>query len=319
MWFTNEQNGITKLARQEVEFYSEPRPGFTITDIYADTHSDSVWLCDAMHRILMLDYKGRREIFHGAGKPPPMGQIVIGKDGYLLTPDILYSLRFLPGRRFETTPVCKQPGDLATIVSGGFASALMNAQGELVVSSDKLGIMLSGKLHEQPMGYRADQAAIDKYGRIWAVTRANQLFVFGKSVPDTGLYLVHRFSTVLPKAGPRSIAVDGEGRVWIGTRDHGLYCLFFDSLRLVSWKQLTTKNGLSENFVNYLECDPDNTVWACTPAGLDKIHIDNGRFRIENVTRSNALYQSVYKIMSTADSGHPLGIGQGWTDPDRPI
>jgi signal transduction histidine kinase/ligand-binding sensor domain-containing protein len=304
MWFTNDQNGISKLARQEVEFYSEPRPGFVITDIYADGRSDSTWLYDAMHRMLMLDCKSGRKIFHGTGKPPPLGQIIIGKDAYLLNANVLYSLQFLPGRRFEARPIYQQQGDFETIMAGGYASGLMDAEGHLVVCSNKLGILLSGKLHQQPIGYRADQAAIDKYGRIWAITRSNQLFVFRKSVPDTGLQLLQVYSTGLPKAGPRSIAVDGYGRVWIGTRDHGLYCLFFDSLRLVSWKQLTTKNGLSENFVNYLECDPDNTVWACTPAGLDKIRIDHGRFGIENVTHSNALYQSVYKIMPTAEGIH---------------
>jgi len=62
---------------------------------------------------------------------------------------------------------------------------------------------------------------------------------------------------------------------------------------------LTTVNGLSANFVNYLFCDKDNNIWACTPSGLDKIKIDNDHFLVENITKSNNLYLSILKIQET--------------------
>ncbi|HXB90679.1 MAG TPA: triple tyrosine motif-containing protein, partial [Puia sp.] len=103
---------------------------------------------------------------------------------------------------------------------------------------------------------------------------------------------------------PRSIAVDNEDHVWIGTRDHGLFCLSFDNLHLVSIEHLTTENGLPENFINNLQCDDDNMVWACTPAGLDRIRLEKGRFMIDNFTYSQDNYQSVYHIQSSRHGVH---------------
>jgi signal transduction histidine kinase len=60
---------------------------------------------------------------------------------------------------------------------------------------------------------------------------------------------------------------------------------------------LTSKSGLSENFISYLAHDEDNTIWACTPSGLDKISMQNNRPVIENLTRQNNIYQNVTKVV----------------------
>jgi signal transduction histidine kinase/ligand-binding sensor domain-containing protein len=306
MWFTNDQNGITMLASQEVEFYAEPAPGFLAQDLYADERSDSTWFYNAPERSLLLETREGQKVFHGTGElPEGGGQIVMGKKAYLITGDDLYALHFLPGKNeFRGVLIHRRDEDRGDPNGSTYSSALFDHGGNLVLTSAKLGVLLSGRLHQVPIRYRADQSAIDRQDRIWTVTRADELFVFRRGVPDTALQLLHCYNEGMPKIGPRSITVDGTGHVWIGTRDHGLYCLFFDGLRLLSWTRLTTKNGLSENFVNYLECDANNTIWACTPGGVDKIRLEKGHFIINNVTRSNAIYRSIYKIVPTRGGVH---------------
>ena len=307
MWFANEQNGITKLVNQEVEFYSQVKPGLSVNTLYADGHSDSSWFYDEAESKLLLDARSGQKVFHGIGPLPSPGEILIGKNAYMIGLHGIYDLHFLlRSQQFRTSLIYEhQPGqDSGKTI--GFSSAIFDKDGDLILTSDKLTVLHAGKLFQQPLDYMTDQAAIDKYNRIWVITRSNRLSVFTKGNPDTGpcLQLLHTWSGEWPVVAPRSIAVDTGGRVWIGTRDHGLFCLFFDGLRLLSYKQLTIKNGLSENFVNYIRCDPDNTIWACTPAGLDKIRIGNGRFTIDNITRSNSVYQRIYRILPSANGIH---------------
>jgi signal transduction histidine kinase/ligand-binding sensor domain-containing protein len=301
-WFTNDQNGISKLANQELGFYTQPYPGFTVTDLYANGHGDSAWFYDDLQHALLLIAKDTRQLFRGVGFIPAKGHIVIGKSAYMISGSDIYSLHFLPrSRQFILSLISREPAN-----SLGYYDALTDRADKLVLVSDSLTILASGKLSRSSLRYMADQVAIDKNNRIWIVTRANELFVYRSLTTDTGtsLQLLHAWSKELPKGSPRSIAVDSRGLVWMGTRDHGLYCLSFDGFRMRSQRQLTTKNGLSENFIDYLQCDPDNTIWACTPSGLDKIRLEKGRFTVENSTRSNSSNHSIYKILRTGDGIH---------------
>ncbi|MDP4247288.1 MAG: two-component regulator propeller domain-containing protein, partial [Bacteroidota bacterium] len=307
MWFTNAQNGVTKLASREVEFYPSPSPGFVTTDIYSDGQHDSTWFYDGLAHTLLLVTGNSRQYFHGTGDLPGLGQIAIrnSRQAYMIHDYGLYALHFLPGGKYSASLLSRSPPDPRDTQPSDYASAGFDARGDLVLTASKLEILTSGRLHRAPLPYRSDQAAVDRYNRIWVAMRSNRLSVYGRSDSDTALRLLQTWTQELPRVSPRSIAVDREGRVWVGTRDYGLFCLLFDGLKLRSWKQLTVKNGLSENFVSYLQCDPDNTVWACTPSGLDRVRFEDGRLVLDNVTRSNAAYQSVYKIV-------PGGPGIHW-------
>jgi len=141
---------------------------------------------------------------------------------------------------------------------------------------------------------------------LWIATRARQLFLFKINSKDTDHYLqlLHVFNKELLNISPRSIAADSKGNIWVGTRDHGLFCFSFlnDSLKFI--KQLTLKDGLSENFVSYLHCDDKGNIWACTPAGLDRIIEKNGSYYVDNITRSNNIFQQVSKINTQKDGTH---------------
>jgi signal transduction histidine kinase len=148
-----------------------------------------------------------------------------------------------------------------------------------------------------------DQVAIDRFNRIWAVTRGNRLLLVEEDVTRGGIKLRKIASwEATPGAGPRSVVTDKEGRVWVGTRDHGLYCLYFDGLKIRAYRQLTMKNGLSENFVRCLYCDPDNTIWAGTASGLDRIRWQKDSLTVANIAPGHEM--SVDKISGSADDVH---------------
>lgn len=301
IWFANTQNGIAKLVNQRVQLFARQQPGFTVTDLSATAGSDSVWFYDGSRHKLLLSTKKGQEIIYGTGPLPSNGQIIIGKNAFLISTNKIYKLQFLPGRRFKASLLYQDTVDIN-------GHPCFDRKDNLVIPSLKLTVLLSGgKIIQQPLNYLSDQAAIDKYNRVWTATRSDILSVFAIDASGThpALRPLATWSKEQPAISPRSITVDTMGRVWIGTRDRGLYCLFFDGLRLVSWKQLTIKNGLSENFVNYLNCDADNNIWACTPTGLDKICCDNGHFTIENMNPDKDISQSVYKVL-------PSGDGVNW-------
>jgi serine phosphatase RsbU (regulator of sigma subunit)/streptogramin lyase len=93
----------------------------------------------------------------------------------------------------------------------------------------------------------------DRFGRIWAGTEGG-LSVF---VGDT-------FRTIAATAGMsvRSILVDRQHRLWIGTMGHGLY--IFESNKLST---ITEVDGLCSSLVNQIYEDSNGTIWVTTVGG----------------------------------------------------
>ncbi|HXB06092.1 MAG TPA: two-component regulator propeller domain-containing protein [Puia sp.] len=307
IWFANDRNGIVKLSSRHVLFYPRPRPGFTVSDLFADERSDSLWMYDARrHQLLLLNGK-RQELFRASGTAPSAGRIYIGQHSWLVAGNRIYALHFLPGHRFGLNLIHT---DSTTMESNG----IYDRQGRLVLAGVKLTVLVEGKPVQIPLHYLSDQVAIDDHDRIWTCTRSNDLAVYGLVPTDTGLSLkrLAHFPGLLPHTTSRSLAVDHQGRVWLGTRDHGLYCLFFDDLRLISWRQLTVENGLAENFVRYLLPDTNNSIWACTPGGLNRIRFRDGHFTTDDLTHTNDNYQNIFRIAAAAHGVHWALVKEGF-------
>jgi signal transduction histidine kinase/ligand-binding sensor domain-containing protein len=304
IWLTNTQDGIARLQSQQVQYYAEGQLDFAIDELTGRPGSDSVWGYDwGRHSLLLLTKEGR-QIYRSVGPMPPSGHILFGRSGWLTSQNTIYQLHFLPGNRFRATIVYQDTANIDGRVC-------FDRQDNLVLPAARLTVLDDGKVGQQELGILADQAAIDKSNRIWVAPRSNRILLItedkvgGKPAPR-----IVASWPVPAGAGPRSIAVDNNGRVWLGTRDHGLFCLFFDGLQMRSYRQLTMKNGLSENFIRYLYCDSDNTVWAGTLSGLDKIRLQNDSFTISNLTSGHEM--SVDKIIESAGGIHWAVVSGGF-------
>ena len=297
IWFTNDLTGVCKLANSQLAYYPVLKPGHTPTDIFIRPSSDSVWMYDDFHRrVTLLRPDGQTEEWTNPNESLPYAQFVSANGQWLLSGKSIFRWNAVPNsKHYSLTLFYKD-----SLNPIGFISAITDGTGNLIIVSDKLVVVTANKILSEPVHYMADQVAVDKLNHIWVATRSDQLYCFEISgtANEPKLSLLRTFDKVV-RGSPRSIVADQAGNVWIGTRDEGLYCVHFDGLNLRSWKQLTTVNGLSANFVNYLFCDKDNNIWACTPSGLDKIKIDNDHFLVENITKSNNLYLSILKIQET--------------------
>lgn len=304
IWLTKSQDGIAKLQSGKLQFYSASQPGFTVNEIAARPSTDSVWCYDWGRRSLLLQTKDNRQVFRAVGPMPPAGHILFNPCGWLTSGNTIYQLHFLPGNRFRATVAYRD-----TVNIDGWIC--LDRQDDLILPSSRLTVFAAGSADQRNLDILADQAAIDKYNRIWVAPRSNRLMVFATE-KDKAKVSLHEVASWPVPAGvsPRSIAVDNDGRVWLGTRDHGLFCLFFDGLHMKSYRQLTTKNGLSENFVRYLYCDRDNTVWAGTPSGLEKIRLVNDSFAVTNIAPGHQM--TVAKIVESAGGVHWVLVSDGY-------
>jgi signal transduction histidine kinase/ligand-binding sensor domain-containing protein len=296
IWLTNSQDGIARLQSQQVRWFPTYQPDFNVNDLFARPASDSVWCYDWIGRSLMLLTKNTCEIFRGEGVLPAYGHVEFNQAGWLTSANTIYQIHFLPGHRFGLTVAFRD-----TVAIDG--RNCLDLQGNLVMPTQQLTVFGDGKVGRLAVSNLADQVGVDQHNRLWVITRSNQLLLLTEEITGGKILLKTAGSwEATPGASPRSIAVDKAGRVWVGTRDHGLYCLFFDGLKIRSVKQLTVANGLSEDFIRCLYCDSDNTVWAGSPSGLDLIRWQKDSCTVTHIVPGHEM--SVEKIGQSAGGIH---------------
>ena len=298
MWFTNEHTGLCKLSNQQLVYFAQYKPGFTVNDISVTPFTDSVWLFDADHRQALLTLPHRQtKRFSFDNSKLYYGRFVFGKKGFITSGSKILSWDKTSGEYPELKPYYTDPD-----TASGFTDALLDNNGNLVAASTKIVAFIDDKALSQSFEYMTDQFTIDKKNRIWVAPRSNRLFCFEISGhgSDAKLTLLKKFDAIT-KNSPRSITADNDGNVWIGTRNQGIFYFSFDGLTIRSVRNITTLDGLSENFIGRLFCDHDNNIWACSPTGLDKIRIDNNHLLIENITKSNNLYLPTLKVEQSAN------------------
>ena len=298
MWFTNEHTGLCKLSNQQLVYFPEFKPGLTVTDISVTPYTDSVWLYDFIHKETWLSLPGgQSRKFSFENQNLAYGRLAVAKKGFITSGNKIFAWNKPSGKHITLKPYYTDPDSVY-----GFTDALLDNNENLVASTTKIFVFTNNKILKSSIDYMTDQFTIDKKNRIWVAPRSNQLICFGITGhgDSARLALLKKFESITPNS-PRSITVDNDGNVWVGTRNQGLFYFSMDDLTIRSVKNITTKDGLSENFIVRLFCDRDNNIWACNPSGLDKIKIVNNNFLIENVTRGNNLYLPTVKVVQSAN------------------
>ncbi|MFI5154999.1 MAG: two-component regulator propeller domain-containing protein [Chitinophagales bacterium] len=305
MWFMNGQIGISKLVNPQFEFYAQVKPGFQTTDIYANDQSDSVWFLDAIHNKFMCQYKQDSTVYHiGHHTPYPELNLItaMGNSNYICDNYSIYK--------------SNRPADKNAWIrlsynenkrSRGLTCLLPDAHGNLLALSENITVLFpNGKSLSFPLGYFSDKFVVSANGILWVATRQRKIFKFRihPEHPEHYFELIRIYEKELPLIDPRSIASDEHGNLWIGTRNDGLFCFHFKGDSISSWKQITTRSGLSDNFISYLHADPEGMIWACSAGGVDRIALNQEQIHIENITRSKNLYEYAYKIQTNKSGVH---------------
>ena len=296
MWFTNEHTGLCKLSNQQLVYFPQYKPGLSVNDISVTPFTDSVWLFDADHRQALLTLPhGQTKRFLFDTKLA-YGRFVVANKGFITSGSKILSWDKTSGEHPTLKFYYADPDTVH-----GFTDALLDNNGNLIAVSTKVVAFIDNKVLSESFEYMTDQFAIDKKNRIWVAPRSNKLFCFelvGHG-SNTKLNLLKKFDAITTNS-PRSITADKDGNVWIGTRNQGIFYFSLDGLTIRSVKNISTKDGLSENFIGRLYCDQDNNIWACSPSGVDKIRVANNLL-IENVTKGNNLYLPALKVVQAAN------------------
>jgi len=182
-----------------------------------------------------------------------------------------------------------------------YSASLVDKNGNFIVCcNNNITAIINGtSICRRQLNFFADQPAIDNKGNIWVVTRAGELTMYSPNPNDPVNYLEQKkvFSKELSGVSPRSIVIDKDDNIWIGTRNHGIHVFAGNNGALAKKFTITTAAGLSDDFTTHLACDANNNIWACSALGLDKISLKNGAPVIENITKQNNIYQSVFKVV----------------------
>lgn len=96
----------------------------------------------------------------------------------------------------------------------------------------------------------------DRAGRIWAGANA------GLHCLETNTWTAHSSEAGLPVVGITSLTEGADGRLWVGTRDEGLFYL-----REGRFHRVTAEDGLADTAILATCEDGENNLWVGTRAG----------------------------------------------------
>jgi signal transduction histidine kinase/ligand-binding sensor domain-containing protein/DNA-binding response OmpR family regulator len=121
----------------------------------------------------------------------------------------------------------------------------------------------------------------DKNGMIWCGCD-DGLFVFNPDslISDpTKFYHYNYQGGQLKNNEIRALLCDSKGNMWIGTAGSGLgVCKPEDDYEALSFKNITTENGLVNNSVQSLVEDRFNNIWITTEFGISRLLTKNNTF-----------------------------------------
>ena len=296
MWIGSDLTGAAKLVDQSIEFYKEYKPGFFAYDIFATANSDSVWLYDYNNRRVMLVQNNNVREFSPAGNQSLYWVIGNKQKTYAVSANSIYNLHTLANGTYSVSRLYNNPQKTQTL-----GHPIMDRNGNLISVGTTVTVMIPGhKSINQQLDYLADNAVLTKDDLLYVMTRTMNMYIYKIHLSDLEHYLelLQHYNWTANNIEPRSLAIDSSGKIWIGTRQKGLFSYILDNGHLKLIRQFSTKDGLTDNFVKQLHCDAAGNIWAGTPTGLDKISTHNDSSGIENVTKAANMYLDVQKITS---------------------
>jgi signal transduction histidine kinase/ligand-binding sensor domain-containing protein len=292
LWILSDGSGVVKLVNRNVRLITGQigKSPATFTAIYTDD-SGNVWLFNAEDKRL---YCQGRDGLKSWQMDSTLNVYNIGsRSGRLLLfsgDEIFEAGLSKKTNRFAVRKIYQHVND-----SINFTRAETDQNGNIYLPGHILAVLTpSGRVFKTDVPGFIDWITFDQQQQLWTITRNGFLLCFQWQPKPTGNPLILKFQYKVKMGDPRSIAVDKEGKVWIGTRFSGLYCLEFNNRKLISQRHWSTTELLSDNFIYYLTCDKNNVIWAGTQSGIDKISF-SGKV-VESITRNNNIYQMIYKI-----------------------
>ncbi len=294
-WFASNGGGVDKLMHTNFSVIEKPFGLSWPADLFLSPSKKETLLYSYKDKKLVRfsDYSSAEifpvtdadeigqllETYNGVYGIGPKKVFRLRKKNFSLFPELIFT---------DTTPL------------KNFGIAAIDPSGTIIITGHSYLTAVQGEtISRTPVTYLADQLAFDNKGNMWLANRLDELIRYSIHPKNPTAYLKQEilYKKEISDLAPRSIVIDNNHNIWIGTRYKGVFVFKNENEKLILLYHLTSRTGLSENFVSYLACDEDNTVWACTPSGLDKISIKNGGPVVENLTRQNNIYQGIIRVV----------------------
>ena len=294
-WFASNGGGVDKLMHTNFSVIEKPFGLSWPTDLF---------LSPLKKETLLYSYKDKKLVRFSDNSSPEISLVAATNEisQVLETYNGVYGISLKKIFRLRKKNSSWYPelifADTLTLKNLGIAA--IDPSGTIIIAGHShLTIVQGETISRTPVTYLADQFAFDNKGNMWLANRLEELIRYSIHPKDPSAYLKQEMLYKKEIAGiaPRSIVLDSNNNIWIGTRYKGIFVFKNEKEKLTLLYHLTSRTGLSENFVSYLACDEDNAVWACTPSGLDKISIKNGGPVVENLTRQNNIYHGISRVV----------------------
>jgi ligand-binding sensor domain-containing protein len=131
--------------------------------------------------------------------------------------------------------------------------------------------------------------------RMWVKEGAGGVWV-GANRYDGQSWISYKEQEVLSEAEVTAVAIDGQGRIWFGTRDRGAVVLDGEA-----WSSHDQENSLlTDNWVKDILIDDEDRVWIATPEGLNVL---TGRWW-QIFTSEDGLINNNVLTMAVDKEGH---------------
>jgi len=303
LWINFLQNGASKMPSTDVLLYDE---FLGMNHIYDINYSHGT--------LVVYDYQSNKLVLTGSltrvysfpPNVPLVGITLIGKGMFCFSGSDLYKL--VPRGQSILKPV-KLNVDSTHIQT--YNTAMEDKYGNYIVSGDKyMTAVIDGNVATNvPINFLADQLTTDSSGNIWVANRGHQIMKFSVHPGTPKRYFQLERQYKLPEhINVRAAIFDSLNRLWIGSRDEGLFKAAFSD-DTISLLQYSKRDGLSDHFVSWLACN-NNDLWSCSPSGVDKIRFKRNSTSIENIAGQSNLFRKVAKIVLKGDSAWAL-TGEG--------
>ncbi|MCC7401129.1 MAG: hypothetical protein IT214_06555 [Chitinophagaceae bacterium] len=298
-WIATNNGGVSKLVHNNFTHIEKPFDLVQPSIISYNQESENFLVYSASAAAAAIIHDTKKEIFR-FNDPGPLSELIETPYGFFGTKkNTIYKLA-AKNTIFYSKALASDSSD------NTYSRQLIDKNGNLITAGKyHLTAIIKGKtVFKKEIPYYTDFPAIDSKGNIWIATRASDLIMYSTHPDDPSNYLEQKlfFKPELTGISPRSIVLDKNDDFWIGTRNHGIHVFTIQKGKLIKKFSLTTAAGLSDDFITHLSCDQENNIWASSALGLDKISNKTGAPVIENITRQNNIFQSVFDVVLDKDN-----------------
>ncbi|HUI65483.1 MAG TPA: two-component regulator propeller domain-containing protein [Bacteroidota bacterium] len=158
----------------------------------------------------------------------------------------------------------------------------------------------------------------DMRGNLWVGAQGEGLFRYavsrsGSAAPTVRLKCTYTTKDGLSDASIRSLLVDKDGVLWVGTRFGGINRLALGADGSVRISHYTSAEGLSGDWVREMIQDSRGDLWVATDRGVDRLPVSGGITAVKLSARQGIAGDEAYAVYEDRKGSIWIGATNGAT------